>query len=102
MKKVVKKKPIPKNYVFSDGVKVKNRSEKSKIKYYLEQKGETIFGNKTIILSLDKVFRESYDVSSKAVKNKVNIYEANYCVDQFLLFLSQLYRYTDLSPIKSS
>ncbi len=95
------KTPIPKGYVFTDNVTLKTASEKSKIKYYLEQKGDSIFGDKNKIIFIDDVFRETYDLSSKADKHTVNIYEANLCVDKFLKFLEQLYRYTDLKPINN-
>lgn len=91
---------IPKGYKFTDGVVLKTSAEKSKVKYYLEQKGKSLFGSKKKIVFVDDIFREIYDISSKAIKSNVNIYEANYCVDMFLRFLEQFYRYTDLEPLK--
>ncbi len=93
------KSAVPKDYKFTDGKTLQSGGEKSKFKYYLENKGESLFRDKKKILFLDNIFRDLYDVSSKAIKNKVNIYEANYCVDKFKEFLEQLYRYTDLKPI---
>lgn len=97
--RALSKNSIPKDYKFTDNVIVKNAAEKSKIKYYLEQKGESLFGDKKRIVFIDESFRETYDLSSKADKHTVNIYEANLCVDRFLKFLEQLYRYTDLNPL---
>lgn len=87
---------IPAEYVFSDGVKVSNTGEKSKIKYYLECKGKTLHKDKLKLMSLDNIFREIYEISSRADKNTVSIYEANFCIDTFLRFLERFYRYTDL------
>lgn len=93
-------KNIPKKYVFTDGQPIAKTGEKSKMKYYIEQKGEEIFGDKKKIIDLDNIFREVYDLASKADKSSVNLQEANYCIDKFLVFLEQLYRYTDLEPVK--
>ena len=70
------------------------------MKFYLEKRGQSLFKNSKLLLSLDNDFREIYDIGSKALKDEINKYEANFCTDKLIRFLEHLYRYTDLKTLK--
>jgi hypothetical protein len=89
----------PNGYVFTDGRPLSEFGEKSKMKYYLEKKGHTLHKDSKRLLPLDEIYRSVYDLGSKALKDKVNRYEANLCIDGLLTLLEKLYRYTDLKSI---
>lgn len=89
----------PTGYTYSDGNKLTDFGEKSKMKYYLEFKGHELHHEKIRLLFLDGAFRNIYDVGSKVLKDGVNQFEANLCVNDLHTFLEQLYKYTNLKSI---
>ena len=90
----------PNAYMFSDGKKLEEFGEKSKMKFYLEFKGKELHHNVDRLLFLDPAFRAVYDTGSKALKEGVNVHEANLCADEFINFLENLYKFTDLNSIR--